>query len=366
MEMKGLLALRASPPETRYAQSGDVSVAYQVAGSGPPDLVVTPGFLSHLEQNWLYPAAAQFLEQLASFARLIIFDKRGTGLSDRSVGVPSARERMDDLRAVMDAAGSPRAVLMGISEGGSLSALFAATYPKRTSALILYGAIARGSWAPDYPWSGKTEDCISWWIEWKRQWGGPANIETWAPSMAANDRFRHWYARYLRMAASPDAVRNLICMNTSVDVREVLPAVGIPTLILHRRGDRAVGVEHGRYLAAHIPGAEYVELEGEDHLWYLGDVESIVAEVRRFVHGGRRGAQPESAVRDLSAREIEIAVLLTQRLSTAEIADRLFISPRTVSKHLEHIYLKLNANRRRDARRILLAGNQSIAADAFW
>jgi pimeloyl-ACP methyl ester carboxylesterase len=268
--MKSLLALRSNPPETHFTHSGDVSIAYQVVGDGPPDLVLTPGFLSHLEQNWLYPVAAQFLERLASFSRLIMFDKRGTGLSDRSVGVPSPKERMDDLRAVMDAVGSPRAVLVGISEGGPLSILFAATYPQRASALILYGSVVRTAWAPDFPWGAKPADFENWYAEWKREWGGPANIETWAPSMVANDRFRQWWARYLRLSASPGAVRNLIRMNSKIDVRAMLSAVDIPTLVLHRAGD------------------------------------------------------------------------------------------------LEHIYLKLNANRRSDARRMLLAGNRTIAADAFW
>ncbi len=363
--MKRLVAIRTSPPETRFTQSGDVSIAYQVLGSGPPDLVLTPGFYSHLEQTWLNPVAAQFLERLASFSRLITFDKRGTGLSDRAVGLPSLEERMDDIRAVMDAVGSRRAVLMGVSEGGAMSVLFATTYPQRVSALILYGSVARNAWAPDFPMGGRPEDFGLWYEDWRRQWGGPANIEVWAPSKARDDRFRQWFARYQRMAASPGAIGNLIRMNMQVDVRSILPAITVPTLVLHRAGDRAVGVEQGRYLAAHIPGAEYLELPGEDHLWYVGD-DSIVTEVQRFVTGGQKAFEPESVLEELSPREIEIAALLAQRLSTAEIADQLFISPKTVSKHLEHIYLKLRARRRSDVRRILLAGSPAVAIDPFW
>ena len=364
--MKGILAIGATPPETRFTQSGDVSIAYQVAGNGPTDLVLVPGFVSHLEQNWVNPFIAHFLRRLASFCRLIMFDKRGTGLSDRSVGMPSQEERMEDIRAVMDTAGSRRAVVMGVSEGGPIGILFAATHPRRVSALILYGAIARGSWAPDIPWAGKPEELNDWYEGWRREWGGPVNIRLWAPSMAEDDRFRHWFATYLRLASSPLEIRNLLRMNMAIDVRARLPALHIPTMVLHRSGDRAVSVENGRYLAAHIPGAVYHELPGEDHLWYVGDVDSIVTEVRRFVTGGQKDYEPDGVLAGLSRRESEIAALLTQRLSTAEIADQLFISPKTVSKHLEHIYLKLNASRRSDARRILLDGNGKVMADPFW
>ena len=183
-------------PETRYTQSGDVSIAYQVVGDKPLDLLVVPGFVSHLEQAWEDPSYARFLQRLASFSRLILLDKRGTGLSDRITGIPTLEQRMDDVRAVMDAVGSKRTALFGISEGGPMSVLFAATYPERTSALVLYGSIARGAWAPDYPWGSKGDEQAEAWLEdWRKEWGGPCKIELWAPSMAHYERFRQCWAK---------------------------------------------------------------------------------------------------------------------------------------------------------------------------
>ncbi len=281
-------------PETKYAQSGDVSIAYQVVGSGPLDLLIVPGFISHLEQAWEDPAYSRFLQQLASFSRLIQFDKRGTGLSDRIAEIPTFEQRMDDVRAVMDATGSKRAALFGISEGGPMSVLFAATYPERTSALVLYGSIARGAWAPDYPWGSRLDENWEEWLEgWRKGWGGPYAIETWAPSAAHDERFRQWWAKYLRLGASPSAVINVFRMNAAIDVRDILPAVHVPTLVLHRSGDRAIEVEQGRYLAQHIPGAKFVELSGDDHLWWVGDSESIVNEIQEFLTGERHAIEPD-------------------------------------------------------------------------
>ena len=274
-------------PETKFTQSGEVSVAYQVVGNGPLDLVVVPGFVSHLEQAWEDTSFSRFLMQLASFSRLILFDKRGTGLSDRISGIPTLEERMDDVRAVMDAVGSKRAALFGVSEGGPMSVLFAATYPERASALVLYGSIARGRWAPDYPWMPKSDDArFEAWLEgWRKEWGGPYSIEFWAPSMAEDEVFRQWWAKYLRLSSSPSAVINVFRMNAAIDVRDILPTVRIPTLVLHRLGDRAIDIEQGRYLAEHIPGAEFVELSGDDHLWWVGDSEAIVNKIQTFLTG---------------------------------------------------------------------------------
>ena len=266
-----------SVPETEFTQIGDVTIAYQVLGDGPLDLVVVPGFVSHLEQAWEDPSFSRFLLHLASFSRLILLDKRGTGLSDRISGIPTLEERMDDVRAVLDAVGSQQAALFGISEGGPMSVLFAATYPERASALVLYGSIASGGKAPDYPWGSSPDDeWIETWIEdWRKKWGGPLGIEVWAPSMAENETFRQWWAKYLRLSASPAAVVNIWRMNFAIDVREILPTVRVPTLVLHRAGDQAVEVGQGRYLAEHIPGAQFVELHGDDHLWWVGDSEAL-------------------------------------------------------------------------------------------
>ncbi len=305
-------------PETKYAQSGDVSIAYQVVGSGPLDLLIVPGFISHLEQAWEDPAYSRFLKRLASFSRLIQFDKRGTGLSDRIAGIPTLEERMDDVRAVMDATGSERAALFGVSEGGSMSILFSATYPERTSALILYGSIARGSWAPDYSWGDRLDQEHEDWLEgWRKEWGGPYGIETFAPSAAHDAQFRQWWAKYLRLGASPSAVINVFRMNAAIDVRDILPAVHVPTLVLHRLGDQAIEIEHGRYIAQHIPGARLVELSGDDHLWWVGDSESIVNEIQEFLTGERPVVEPDRVLATVLFTDI---VDSTKR--AAEMGDR--------------------------------------------
>jgi class 3 adenylate cyclase/alpha-beta hydrolase superfamily lysophospholipase len=305
-------------PETRFAQSGDVTIAYQVVGSGPLDLLIVPGFISHLEQAWEDSAYTRFLQQLASFSRLIRFDKRGTGLSDRIAEIPSLEQRMDDVRVVMDATHSRRAALFGISEGGPMSVLFAATYPERISALILYGSIAKGAWASDYPWGTKYDDEWEKWLEeWRKKWGGPVGIETWAPSVAHDERFLQWWAKYLRLGASPRAVISLWRMNAAIDVRDILPAIRVPTLVLHRSGDRAVEVEQGRYLAEHIPGAKFVELSGDDHLWWVGDSESIVNEIEEFLTGERHTVEQDRVL---------VTVLFTDIVDStrraAEMGDR--------------------------------------------
>ncbi|MDO8491512.1 MAG: alpha/beta fold hydrolase, partial [Dehalococcoidia bacterium] len=273
-----------TPPETKYTQSGDASIAYQVLGQGPLDLVFVPGFVSHVEYAWEDPSYARFLQQLASFSRLILFDKRGTGLSERIMGIPTLEQRMDDVRAVMDAVGSQRAVLFGVSEGGSMSVLFAATYPERASALVLYGAIAKGRLVDDPSGAFLEQDITSDEI-WRKGWGGPIFIEIMAPSLAHDERFRQWYAKFLRLSAGPTTVINLLRMNWQIDVSAILPIIHIPTLVLHRTADVGIEVEQGRYLAEHIPGAKLVELAGEDHAWWVGDTEAIANEIAEFLTG---------------------------------------------------------------------------------
>jgi class 3 adenylate cyclase len=305
-------------PETRYAQSGDVSIAYQVIGTGPLDLLIVPGFISHLEHAWEDPAYSRFLQRLASFSRLILFDKRGTGLSDRIAGIPTLEQRMDDVRAVMDATSSGRAALFGISEGGPMSILFAATYPQRASALILYGSIARGAWAPDYPWGTKFDESWENWLEgWRKGWGEPYALELWAPSVADDAQFRQWWAKYLRLGASPSAVINIFRLNAAIDVRDILPTLHVPTLVLHRSGDRPISVEEGRYLAEHIPGAEFVELRGADHLWWVGESEVIVNEIQQFLTGERPATEPDRVLATILFTDI---VGSTTR--AAELGDR--------------------------------------------
>ena len=270
---------------TLYARSGDVNIAYQVIGDGPIDLVFVMGWVSHLEMFWAEPSFARFLDRLSSFARLIVFDKRGTGLSD-SVPLerlPSLEQRMDDVRAVMSAAGSQRAVLMGVSEGGPLTALFAATYPALAAGVVIIGGYARRLWAPDYPWGPTPEQRETFIAALEREWGGPFGLEARAPSRCNDPEFRNWWAKYLRMGASPGAASALTRMNAQIDVRHVLPTIRVPALVIHRTGDRALRVEEGRFLADRIPGARFVELPGDDHLPFVGDQESILGAVERFV-----------------------------------------------------------------------------------
>ncbi len=278
-------------PETRYARSGDVNIAYQIVGHGPLDLVLVPGFVSHLDIDWEEPRPAHALRRLASFSRLIRFDKRGTGLSDRSVGLPDLETRMDDVRAVMDAVGSERAALYGYSEGGPMCCLFAATYPHRVSALVLYASYAkRRDPDEDYPWAATWEERQAYAAETERDWGKEAD----RTRMGANvdEALSDWWLRRARASASPGAARDLILMNSQIDVRHVLPTIAVPTLVLHRTGDRDSSVAEGRYLGDHIPGARFVELAGDDHLpWSNSD--QINDEIEAFLTGVRRGPDPD-------------------------------------------------------------------------
>ena len=288
-------------PETRYAKSGDVNIAYQVLGDGPFDLVLVPGWASHIEHQWEEPSFARFLRRLASFSRLIMFDKRGTGLSDRvSISeLPTLEQRMDDVRAVMDAVGSERAALMGVSEGGPMSVLFAATYPQRTAALVLYGTMAKGYADQDYPWALPREAVESnlaamekeWGIE--REWGHPYALNLFAPSRLNDQRFQEWWAKWGRLAASPGAAIALSRMNMEIDVRHVLPTVRVPTLVVHRKGDRACWVGGARYMAERIPDAKYVELPGDDHFPVVGDADAVLDEAQEFLTGVRPAPEPD-------------------------------------------------------------------------
>ena len=285
----------AETPETRYAHSGDVNIAYQVIGSGPIDLVFVMGWVSHLDCFWTEPTFARFLRRLAEFSRVILFDKRGTGLSDRVGALPTLEQRMDDVRAVMTAAGSREAVLLGVSEGGPMCSLFATTYPERTRGLVMIGTYAKRRWAPDYPWAPDAEAGEAFLAEIAANWGGPVGIDTRAPSRAADPAFRTWWSNYLRQGASPGAAATLTRMNAAIDVRGVLPLVRVPTLVLHRTGDRCLLVEEGRFVAGLIPGAQFVELDGDDHLPFVGDQDVMLDHIEAFVTTVAQ-AQPQDRV----------------------------------------------------------------------
>lgn len=306
-------AISSMPHRVSYARSGSVNIAYQVVGSGPIDLVFVMGWVSHLEYFWNEPSFARFLTSLSGMARLILFDKRGTGLSDPVPvsELPSLDTRLDDVRAVMEAVGSRRAVLMGVSEGGPLCSLFAATYPEKTEALVMIGSYARRMVDTDYPWGKTREDRDRFCKTIIDEWGGPVGLAERAPSMADDPAFREWWAAYLRMGASPGAAVALTRMNAEIDIRDLLPSIRVPTLVIHRSGDRTLKVEEGRYLASRIPGARFVELPGADHLPFVGDQDAILAAVKDFLaYPHARDAQPPS-----------VATALTLRC-TAPVADR--------------------------------------------
>jgi pimeloyl-ACP methyl ester carboxylesterase len=275
------------PPQTRYARSGDVNIAYQIVGDGPFDLVCVPGWISNVELMWEEPNHARLLRRLASFSRLILFDKRGTGMSDPVPvdRLPTLEQRMDDVRAVMDAAGSKEAALFGSSEGGLMSILFAATYPNRTRALVTHAIYAKRLWSPDYPWAPTPEARAAEIEATERTWGGNMDISVLAPS--ADEAFKQRAVAYLRRSASPGAAVALLRMNSQIDVRSALPTISVPTLVLHRVDDIDVKVEEARWIADQIPGAKYVELPGDDHLAWGGDVDGLVDEIEDFLTGSR-------------------------------------------------------------------------------
>ena len=289
-----LAEMVVTPPATKYARSGDVHIAYQVVGEGAHDLILVPGWVSHIEYAWQEPSYSRFLSRLASFARLILLDRRGTGLSDRVADLPTLEQRMDDVRAVMDAAGSERAVLCGISEGGPMCMMFAATYPARTSALVLYGTYARLLRAPDYPIGMPAEAMAKFLEHVERSWGtGALSTDLFAPDLAHDSAFRQSWARFERLAASPGGMMSLMRILYETDARATLPLIRVPTLIVQREGDRVSRVQGARYLAERIEGARYVELPGSNHFPWVGNSDAILDEIEEFLAGVQPGPEPD-------------------------------------------------------------------------
>ena len=306
-------------PETVYARSKDGNVAYQVVGDGPQDLVFIPSWLSNIDAMWEEPSLANFLRRLATFGRLLCFDKRGAGASDTVslAELPTLEQWSDDVRTVMEAAGSKRAALLGLGAGGQMAMLFAATYPELTSALILVNSAARRLRDVDYPW-GLPQDRLPLRLERIEElWGTGGNLDFIAPSVARDVDFRRRYARFERLAMGPRAARAILAAGWESDLRRVLPAIRVPTLILHRAGDQFMRIDHGRYLAEHIRGARFVELPGDDHLFYAGETEAMIAEIQQFLTGMRTVPEIDRVLATVLFTDI---VASTQR--AAELGDR--------------------------------------------
>ncbi len=305
-------------PEIRYAKAGDIQIAYQVFGGGARDLIVVPGWLSNLEILWEDPAYARFLRGLASFARVIIFDKRGTGLSDRVTDSPTLEERMEDVHAVMDAVGCGRAALFGYSEGGPMCALHAVTYPERTTALIMHGSYPRRTQAPDFPWGVPAEEIDRFVASFERDWGGPIGIELRMPSVAHDPAARQWWSRLIRVSASARTARILTKCNSEIDIRHLLPAIRLPTLLMHATGDRTTPVACSRYMAERIPGAKLVELPTDDHVPWVGCPDRVLDEMAQFLTGAHRVPEIDSVVATILMTDIVDSTRLAGELGDAK------------------------------------------------
>jgi pimeloyl-ACP methyl ester carboxylesterase/DNA-binding CsgD family transcriptional regulator len=348
--------------DTRYAKSGEVHLAYQVTGDGPVDVVMIPGFISHVELRWREPALARFLRQLGTFTRLIAFDKRGMGLSDRDPNerTPTLAQRVGDVSAVMDAAGCPRAALFAWSEGGATAIRFALTHPSRVAALILVGTTPRFCLEPDFP-EGIPLELLTLAVQtWQRDWGTGVALALYGPSVVDDARFASWWAGYQRHSASPGSMASSLRMQWGVDVRTDLPHLTIPTLVLHRVDDMVIPVTCARYMAANILGAHYREMPGSDHMYWLGDQIASIEYIREFLAGAIEGVSVKQRRRrtstgweSLTPRELEVARSIGDGLTNKQIAEQFWLSPRTIQSHVGNVLAKLD-----------LANRSEIAAEA--
>jgi class 3 adenylate cyclase len=323
-------------PETKYARSGDLHIAYQVSGDGPLDIITSPGWISHMEYQWEQPLLAHFLRRSTSYARTLLFDKRGTGLSDRTTGVPTLEECMDDIRAVLDAEGVERAALVGHYDSGAHSAMFAATYPERTSALIIVGGYAKGSRDETYPYGPDPEVTGMLAAAIRDEWGKGTIVPVIAPSMAGDRAFAEWWGRYERLSASPGAAASLFQMMAEMDIRDILPNIQAPTLVIHRTDHPAVPIDGARYLAEHIPGARFVELPGTDALPYTptgGD--DVLDEVEEFLTGVRPGTPSDRVLATVLFTDIVDSTKRASDLGDAAWRELLDRHDATVRRQLE-------------------------------
>ena len=320
-------------PETRFAPCDGISVAYQTFGDGP-DLVICPGWVTNVEYGWEVPERARFHEELSRFARVTIFDKRGTGLSDRNVGAATLEQRMDDLRAVMDASSIAEAHVLGVSEGGSMAMLFAATFPERVRSLMLFGAFACRKPQPDYPWAPTAAQRQTFFDAIEHHWHESMDIETIAPTIAKNPMSRRRLASYFRMSAGPQGALALARLNTEIDVRHVLPAIRVPTVVMHREHDADASVEEARYIASRIPGARLAVFPGDDHLVYSGDLAPVVDEMRAVMTGVRGHAEADRILATILFTDIVGSTALAGRLGDRAWRERLQRHHAAVDRHV--------------------------------
>jgi class 3 adenylate cyclase/pimeloyl-ACP methyl ester carboxylesterase len=321
-------------PVTRYARSGELHIAYQVVGDGPLDLIYVPTWISQFEHYWDEPSVARYFNRLASFSRLILFDRRGTGMSDPLPQVPTLEEQMDDIVAVMDAVGSERAAVFALLEGGALAALFAATHPERTTALILYEAQPRMSWAPDYDWALHKEDREAYLASGRLEaWGDGSRFLSLSPAASSNPRLLEWYGKLERLAASPGTALRFLRVNGDIDVRAVLPSIQAPTLVMHRVGDRFIDIRHSRYLAEHIPGAKYVELPGDEALSFK-DRSLELDELEEFLTGARRIDDTERILATVMFADIVDSTRVASEMGDRRWRDTLQSLESTVGREL--------------------------------
>lgn len=298
-------------PQTHYTSIGDISIAYQVIGDGPIDLLYAQGWLTNIEYAWECPEYAEFLTKLGRFSRLIFFDKRGTGLSERDVGTPTLEQRTEDLTAVLDAVGSERAALFGVSEGGNMAALFAAIHPDRTQALVLSGCLAKGSWALDYPWRNTLEQIEDFIGYMQENWGKPFDLKEAAPGRANDAAAKAWWGAYIRSAASPKTAARITRLNAKIDIRGILPTISCPTLVVNRDHDAWGHADEARYLAETIPNARLKLLPGDDHFPWFGDQDRLVEEIEEFLTGQRSSSPSERVL---------VTVLLTDIVGSTDRA----------------------------------------------
>ncbi|MGE0044272.1 MAG: alpha/beta fold hydrolase [Hyphomonadaceae bacterium] len=338
-------------PQTRYAKSDDVNIAYQVFGQGEHTIVMAPAWVTHVDLAWEEPAQARFLDQLSRFARVILFDKRGTGASDRHVGCPCLENRMDDIRAVMDATNTERAAIFGCCDGGTMASLFAATHPDRTTHLILFGLFAKRLRSDDYPWAPTPDERQRYFEMLERTWGQGLDAYSMAPSRRGDQAFLDWCGRLERIGASPGAAIELARLNTEIDIRAALPAIKAPTLVVRRRDDREIHPEESLYIARAIPNSKYVELEGADHLHWAAGGDDLVSEVQEFVTGVRP-VHADSALVTIVCTDL---VDSTQR--AASLGDRRWSE--LIQRHDDIVGVEL---RRHQGKKINTTGDGVLAA----